>query len=170
MFLNKEHSNRLTSLNYPLKLFTNSNNCNNILNKEQYIKYKRRFILILKKITSLVFGILLISVFIVPTFVSASTTTTQNNSKNGSFLSFSLSDLLSIIRNDKSRENNQSYNNNNNNNYNNNNYGNNDDWWDCIQNWWCGGNNGGKDQCCDGWGNDKGCTSSADIWKWWYCH
>lgn len=61
-----------------------------------------------------------------------------------------------------------------------------DDCWDWLWDWWCGGGGGhhgdddgghhgggddGDNQCKHGnFSNDDGCTTSKDVWKWWFCH
>lgn len=56
--------------------------------------------------------------------------------------------------------------------------------WEWIWNWWCGGGDDhhhdgddddhhGGDKCDENhhnFNNDDGCTTSADIWKKWFCH
>lgn len=137
------------------------------------IKMRRRFVLILKKLTNLICLVLLVSALLIPTSAYASTFTTPSSSKNGFFQSFSVS-ILSYFNNDKGKIDYQNYSN-----YSGGNHdGSNNNWWDCLVNWWCndnGGHHGGgdNDECTNNkgtWGNDDGCLDSAEVWKRWYCN
>jgi hypothetical protein len=138
------------------------------------IKMRRRFVLILKKLTNLICLVLLVSALLIPTSAYASTFTTPSSSKNGFFQSFSVSTILSYFNNDKGKIDYQNYSN-----YSGGNHdGSNNNWWDCLVNWWCndnGGHHGGgdNDECTNNkgtWGNDDGCLDSAEVWKRWYCN
>ncbi|MEH7495073.1 hypothetical protein [Neobacillus niacini] len=111
------------------------------------------------------FTTLLISVFIIPTSVYASSNTTQANSSSESFLT----NFFSYFNIEKRGEDDQ---------YNYTYYeSNNSDWLVSLVSWFKSNKDGhyddwDKEQCTNdktSWSNDDGCLDSAEIWKRWYC-